>query len=277
MSKRIPLRGAKMLVTGAGSGIGKLIAVEAAARGAKLILWDLDLGAAQKTATAIQDAGGEAIAYKVNLADLKSIEKTADATLKQQGRVDILVNCAGVVSGKSVLDLSDKEIELTYQVNTLALYRTTKIFLPGMIARDRGMIVNIASAAALIGVAKQSDYSGSKAAALNFTEALRGELAKQGANVNTLTVCPFYVNTGMFEGVTTRFPLLLPIMDEDVVAEKIIRAMECGRHLLILPPFARISSVMLGIFPTGLRDWFANLFGLNAGMDEFIGRSKKSS
>lgn len=276
MSKRIPLRGAKILVTGAGSGIGELIAVEAAARGAHLILWDIDLGAAQTTATRIQDAGGDAIAYKVNLADPKSIEKTANATLKQQGRVDILVNCAGVVSGKSFLDMPDKELELTYLVNTLALYRTTRLFLPGMIKRNRGLVVNIASAAALIGVAKQTDYGGSKAAALNFTESLRAELRKQGSQVRTLAVCPYYINTGMFEGVTTRFPTLLPIMEEAEVAEKIVRAMEDGRQLLILPPFARASAVMLGLLPTDIRDWFANFFGLNAGMDDFIGRSKQS-
>lgn len=272
---RIPLKGAKVLVTGSGSGIGALIAKEAAFRGASLILWDINLEAAQKTADEISHEGGVAVAYQVNLADPKAIEKTAQMTLRQQGRVDILVNCAGIVTGKPFLEITDKQLQLTYDVNTLALYRTTREFLPGMLKRNRGVVVNIASAAGLIGVAKQTDYGGSKAAALNFTEALRSELKKQGSKVRTMGVCPYYINTGMFEGVTTRFPLLLPILEQSDVALKVVDGIESGRQLLVIPAFARVSSVMLGLLPTNLRDWFATFFGLNAGMDDFVGRSGK--
>src|SRR5207247_8346795 len=136
----------------------------------------------------------------------------------------ILINNAGVVSGKGLLEISEEAIQRTFDVNTLALFWTTRAFLPGMIARDRGHVVTIASAAGIVGTSRLVDYCASKHAAVGFNEALRLELKRQGNKVVTTVVCPFYISTGMFEGVKTRFPLLLPILEPQKVADRIVDA-----------------------------------------------------
>ena len=105
-----------------------------------------------------------------------------------------------------------------------------------MVARGSGHIVTVASAAGLIGSPRETDYAASKFAAVGFNEALRMELKRSAPGVKTTVVRPFYVDTGMFAGVKTRFPLLLPILKEDDVTERILRAVQhdtaAGRHAL---------------------------------------------
>src|SRR5699024_9406940 len=153
----------------------------------------------------------------VDVADRTAV---ADAA-KEAGPVDVLINNAGIVTGADLLDTTDEAIIRTFDVNTLALYWTTRAFLPAMRERDRGVIVTVSSAAGIAGVAKQTDYSASKFAAFGFTESLRNELRARGSAVSTVLVAPYYINTGMFDGVTTTFPRLLPILDEDDVARRI--------------------------------------------------------
>src|SRR5690625_7128582 len=100
--------------------------------------------------------------------------------------------------------------------------------------RDRCIIVTVSSAADIAGVAKHTDYTASKFAAFGFTESLRNELRARGSAVSTVLVAPYYINTGMFDGVTTKFPRLLPILDEDDVARRILDAIESGTQQLIL-------------------------------------------
>lgn len=265
------LSGARVVITGAASGIGRLMAIRAAQKGASLALWDLNLEAAEALAGKLRARGVKAIAYKVDVSKLASINTAAEATLEEFGGADVVINCAGIVTGKNFLDISDKQLQLIYDVNVLALYRITKQFLPGMIERENGCVVNIASAAGLIGVPKQTDYSGTKAAAMMFSDALRSELRRQGHPIQVMAVCPYYIDTGMFSGVSTRFPALLPILKPKYVAERIIRGIENGSRLLVIPWFAR-SPFLLRLFPVPIFDILSDFFGINEGMDEFVGR-----
>lgn len=260
----LPLTGATVLITGAGSGIGREMAIQASARGAHVIAWDLDADAAQVTA---QQTGGDAVA--VDVTDSAAVTAAASGVTA----VDVLINCAGVVTGKYLLDTTEAQIRRTFEVNTLAGYWTTRAFLPGMLDRDRGAIVTIASAAGLVGVAKQTDYSASKWAAIGFTESLRAELRALGSKVRTLVVAPYYVSTGMFEGVNTRFPLLLPILQPQKVATKVLNAIESGRQQLMLPPMITVVPA-LRILPPVAFDLILDLFGINHTMDHFVGRGK---
>ena len=124
----------------------------------------------------------------------------ADEVRSAAGEVDVLVNNAGIVSGRPLLELSDERIERTFAVNTLALFWTSKAFLPAMTARGSGHIVTVASAAGLIGTARETDYAASKFAAVGFNEALRLELRRSAPGVKTTLVCPYYIDTGMFDG-----------------------------------------------------------------------------
>ncbi|MDJ1370514.1 SDR family oxidoreductase [Gulosibacter molinativorax] len=264
------LRGQTVLITGGGSGIGRLMALEAAKRGARVVIWDLSEEAGAAVRDEVRGRGARAESFAVDVSDREAVARVALET----GDVDVLINNAGVVTGKRLLDASDADIERTYRVNLLALYWVTRAFLGGMIARKRGTVVTISSAAGLVGVAKQTDYSASKFAVFGFTESLRQELRKERTRVRTLTVCPYYIDTGMFEGVHTRFPRLLPILDPDDTAERIIRAIERGQSQLVLPAFVRVVPIVR-MLPTPVFDRMMDFFGINNTMDAFTGRREK--
>jgi all-trans-retinol dehydrogenase (NAD+) len=265
------IRGSRALITGAASGIGRLLAMELGKAGASLVLWDIDLQGLGVTQDELRLAGYDADIYACDLTRREDIEAVAAETLARSGPVDILVNNAGVVSGKHLLAISPAEIERTFQVNTLALFWTARAFLPGMLERDRGHVVTIASAAGLAGTSKLTDYCSSKFAAVGFDESLRVELKRQGSKVVTTVVCPFYTDTGMFDGVRTRFPWLLPILEPQYVVRRTVRAIQKDRRRLVMPRFV-YSGWATRLLPV---DWFDALmafFGISCSMDEFRGR-----
>lgn len=269
----LALSGARVLITGAGSGIGRLMALGAARRGAgEVILWDLSAERAGAVKAEVEAAGATASVGIVDVADRTAV---ADAA-KEAGPVDVLINNAGIVTGADLLDTTDEAIVRTFDVNTLALYWTTRAFLPAMRERDRGVIVTVSSAAGIAGVAKQTDYSASKFAAFGFTESLRNELRARGSAVSTVLVAPYYINTGMFDGVTTKFPRLLPILDEDDVARRILDAIESGTQQLILPPLSRFMPAAR-VLPVRAFDRVMDFFGINRTMDHFTGRPTSTS
>jgi all-trans-retinol dehydrogenase (NAD+) len=140
-----------------------------------------------------------------------------------------------------------------------------------MIRRGRGHIVTIASAAGLVGVARQADYSASKHAAVGFDESLRAELRRAAPFVKTTVVCPYYIDTGMFTGVKSRFPRLLPILHEQKVADRVLRAIRRNERRVLMPPLVRLLPAMR-LLPAPLFDRVVDLFGLNSGMEGFTGR-----
>lgn len=261
-----------MLITGAGSGIGRLMALESARRGAEVIGWDLSDQSGAETVSMIEAAGGRASSAVVNVADRQAVAAEAERT----GEVDVVVNNAGVVSGAPLLEIPDEKIQRTLDVNVAALYWVTKAFLPGMIQRRRGAVVTIASAAGWIGVARQTDYSASKWAAVGFMESLRNELRAAGHPIGTLTVTPYYIDTGMFEGVQTKWPWLLPILQPEQVSTAVIDALEADKHLVALPPLVEVVPA-LRVLPTRLFDAVADLLGVNQTMDHFRGRAETST
>ena len=265
------LRGSRILVTGGARGMGLAIAKGAAARGASVVLWDRDaeaLRAAEAEVAGVEPAVGQA----VDVADRKAVDAAAARLTSEQGPVDILVNNAGVVSGKRFSDLSPGEVERTLAVNAASLFWTTRAFLPAMIRRGRGRVVTMASAGGLVGVPGLSDYCASKFAAVGFHESLRAELRRAAPGVGATLVCPFFVNTGMFAGVRTRFPRLLPILEPETVAEAALRAVERDRALVIRPRFVH-SLKLLRLLPAGWLDPIAAFFGIHAAMDTFAGRA----
>jgi all-trans-retinol dehydrogenase (NAD+) len=244
------------------------MALLGADRGAEVLLWDRDGAAAERVAGEITAGGGRATASTVDVTDPAAVGALAAAA----GPVDVLINNAGVVTGRRLLDATEEQIRRTFEVNTLALYWSTRAVLPGMLERDRGTIVTIASAAGLVGVAKQTDYSASKWAAIGFTESLRAELRADRSRVSTLVVAPYYINTGMFNGVTTARPVLLPILQERDVSRRILDAIESGRQQLIMPWLARVLPAAR-ILPVAAFDAIVDSFGINRTMDTFTGRS----
>ena len=261
------------LVTGAASGIGRLLSLELADRGARLVLWDMDTDRLDTVVDEVRARGGEkAWGFRCDVTDRAMVERIADQVRAEVGDPIVVVNNAGVVNGHRLVDLAPEQIERTFAVNVLALYWVTKAFLPAMLACGEGHVVTVASAAGLVGVAKQTDYSASKHAAVGFDESLRMELRSMGSRLRTTVVCPYYIDTGMFEGVKTKRPFLLPILKQDKVARKIACAIERDRRTVILPPFIRLLPVTRAL-PVPLFDRLTDLFGVNQSMDEFVGRA----
>ena len=269
MGRGTSLSGRTVLVTGGGSGLGRRMAIGAARRGARVVIWDVSAESGSSVRDEIRAAGNLAEAQTVNVADKDAVKQAAAAA----GQVDVLVNNAGVVSGRQLLDATDEDIRRTFDVNVLALYWVTRAFLPGMVDRGRGTVVTVASAAGLVGVAKQSDYSASKFAAVGFNESLRAELRNGRTGVSTLVVCPYYIDTGMFDGVRTRFPRLLPILKEEEVAAGILDAIESGRQKLVLPPLVNLVPAAR-MLPVGAFDRLMDVLGINRTMDQFTGRAR---
>ena len=265
------IAGRRVLITGAASGLGLLLAWKFARRGAHVVLWDLNAAGLEAARCDLEAAGWS---VEIGVCDLSSYEaiEAGAASVLARGPVDVLINNAGVVTGKTLLDATPQEIERTFDVNVLALFWTTRAFLPAMLARDSGHIVTMASAAGIVGTSKLTDYCASKHAAVGFDESLRLELRRLGSRFMTTVVCPFYVNTGMFKGVRTRFPAILPILDPELVTDRIVDAIVRNKRRLILPGVVRTAWAGR-LLPLGAFDAIMEFLGINHSMDDFTGHA----
>jgi all-trans-retinol dehydrogenase (NAD+) len=230
------ISGEIVLITGAASGIGRLMAFEFAKRKATVVLWDINEEANEVVANEIQQQGLQAYSYSCDVSKREEIYKVARRVTEEVGDVTILVNNAGIGTSKSLLESPDNLIQKTMDVNALAHIWLLKAFLPKMMESNHGHIVTIASAAGLFGVNSLLPYCASKFAAIGIAESLGVELAvNQKDGIRTTCVCPYYINTGMFEGASTRFPHLLPIVTPEYAVEKIMEAVLTDEVMLIFP------------------------------------------
>jgi len=269
------LKGKTVLVTGGAAGIGRLMSLDMAKLGARLVIWDINKANLEKVVAELREITPDAgWGHIVDVTDRLAVYAAADRVKAECGQVDVLINNAGVVSGKMFLEVPDERIELTMKVNSLAMFWTCKAFLPDMMARDSGHVVTVASAAGLVGVAGLGDYCASKFAAVGFDESLRNELKKRGSKVKTTVVCPFYIDTGMFQGVKTRSQLLLPILKEREAAAKIVHAILHDRPRLLMPGILGTIGVLRALPISGF-DKAVTLLGVNSSMDEFTGHGGK--
>jgi len=271
------VKGQTVLVTGAGSGLGRLMAIRFAKLGCNLVLWDINEEGNKETAQQVKTHGVSVHTYKVDLSSRDDIYKVADETKKDVKMVDILINNAGIVTGRKFLQCPDNMIQKTMDVNIMAHFWTVKAFLPAMMKINKGHIISIASAAGFSGVTGLCDYCASKFAAVGFDESLRNELQSLGKDgVNTTVICPYYINTGMFEGVVTKFPFILPILEQDYVVDKIMEAILTNQSVLMLPRILYFVTAIKSMVPSSLYTYIANVTGVNNTMDMFVGRAKNN-
>jgi len=271
--KQKQIRGQIALVTGGGSGIGRLMALLLAKEGVTVVLWDINKEGADSVAGEINKSKGNAHAYQIDVTDREKVYKLVEQVKQEVGLIDILVNNAGVVAGEYFWDLRDDQIEKVMKVNALAPMWVAKAVLPDMMKRNIGHLVTISSAASSGGIPKLSDYCASKFAVFGWAESLRVELKMKGyTGIDTTIVCPFYIKTGMFEGVKNAN--LFQILDPDYVASKVIQAIKSRQLELYLPSLVISSFVLRSLLPAHIRDWCLNVLGLTKCMDEFRGLRK---
>ncbi|KAJ0405121.1 hypothetical protein ATCC90586_009692 [Pythium insidiosum] len=255
------VRGDVVLVTGGAMGIGRLLALKFARLGAIVVVWDLNEELGHKVVAEIEALGARGAFFQVNVTDRERVYAAAADVIQQFGGVDILINNAGIVDGKPILETSDSMIVRTMNVNATSHFWTIKAFLPGMLKRDRGHIVSIASAAGIFGCAGMVDYCASKFAAVGLMVSLRQELQAMGRNINLTLVCPSFINTGMFEGVKP--PLFTTLLSPEYVAEMIVAAIRRNQWKLLMPRILYVLEMLLLLLP----DWM--LTGVGHSMKTF--------
>jgi all-trans-retinol dehydrogenase (NAD+) len=234
------------VVTGAGQGLGRQLALQLSKCGATLVLWDIAGEKIRSVAAEIGEAGGTAHPYVVDCSKKEEVYRVAKQVREEVGEVAVLINNAGIAPEKAFIngDLKDEEIEKTYAVNALALYWTVRAFLPWMLERNYGYIVNVASIAAFGGYPYAADYSASKAAVLNFSETLRSELHATGRDgVSVTCVCPLFINTRMvWQSRALKKGHSESTMEPLYVAQRILTAMCDKQFLLALPKMVYFAS-----------------------------------
>jgi short-subunit dehydrogenase len=192
------------------------------------------------------------------------------------GEVDILINSAGIVTSNKTFDKQTAdEIVRTININTIAPMFVTRAMLPGMIRRNRGHVCNIASAGGMLSNPKMSVYAASKWGAIGWSDSVRIELQDMKSDVHFTTVAPYYINTGMFDGVKSR---IIPILKPEYVCKRIIRAIERNKSFRGIPFGFHFIRFWQFILPTRVFDWlFGEVMGIYHTMDNFTGRKPASA
>jgi len=274
---RKDISGEVVFITGAGSGIGRLMSEKFAECGATVICTDINKATADETANNIRAKKGKALSYKLDVTNQQEVYDLAKVVSKETGGVTILVNNAGIVTGRNLLECPDHLIIKTMEVNTTSHFWTLKAFLGPMIKKNHGHVVSIASLAGYFGSPKLIDYTASKFAAVGLMEALTMELWTEADKVNTTTVCPYFIKTGMFAGITSISPLL-PLMEPEYVADEILAGVLNNEVTLFIPRFQFTMLLLLkNLLPLKVGKVMSDFLGVEKQMDGFVGRSGKKS
>ncbi|KAF4575144.1 hypothetical protein EYR36_006500 [Pleurotus pulmonarius] len=256
-----------VVITGGSSGIGELLANTLAVRNVNVVVLDVN---------PIQTENYNITYYKCDVSKWEEVEAVSKQIIEEIGQPTVLVNNAGVVQGKLILDLSPEDVKQTFHVNTLAHFWTLKAFLPGMIEAKSGHIFTMSSVMGLVGSAQMTDYCASKAALVLLNESLRYELDKRYKcpQIRTTLITPGHVLTPLFS--TTKLPtwplfkFLAPSLHPVTVVKSIIAAMDEQHSQTLMMPFYTQFAPYMPILPSFLRDLFQWLSGADYAMESFV-------
>ncbi len=209
------LSGRIALITGAGQGIGKAIALKLASYGADVAVVDVNLENAQQTAREAQTMGRKAVALKVDVSNLKETEEMAEKVFKDLEGIHILVNNAGITKDGLILRMTEEDWDRVIDVNLKGAFNCTKSVLKYMSKMHWGRIVNIASVVGVMGNAGQANYAASKAGLIGLTKSIAREFA--GRNITCNAVAPGFIETAMTGALS------------DKVKEDLLRQIPLGR------------------------------------------------
>jgi len=225
------------VVTGAGRGIGRAIALKFASEGADVVCVSRTAGNAEKVSNEVRALGRRSWAFAVDVADAAAVNAAAEKILADAGRVDILVNNAGVTRDGLLMRMSDADWDMVMNTNLKGAFLFTKAFVRAFIKQRSGRIINIASVIGLIGNAGQANYAASKAGVIGFTKATAREVASRGITVNALA--PGFIETDMTavlnpalkEQLLKQIPLNSFGQPEDIAAAALFLASPGARYI----------------------------------------------
>jgi butyryl-CoA dehydrogenase len=184
-------------ITGAGSGIGRALARDLAGQGSHLALSDIDEAGLAETVALCEGQGVKVTSHRLDVADKAAVFAWADQVVAEHGRVDLVINNAGVALGATVEGMSYEDLEWLMGVNFWGVVHGTKAFLPKLTAQGSGHVVNISSVFGLLSIPSQSAYNAAKFGVRGFTDALRMELEIEGRGVSCTTIHPGGIKTNI--------------------------------------------------------------------------------
>ncbi len=265
------LSGKRVLITGGARGIGLSLALRFVEEGAVILLTDLDEPALEPALEAVRMKGGkDAKAFAADVADAASVAALRERVHRAAGPVDVLVNNAGLVFGGPFLDVPLDRHAKTFAVNLGGVVAMTHAFLPDLLARPEGHLVNVASASGMLGLPNGATYAASKWGVIGFSDSLRQELELQGhGHVRVTTVCPSYVTTGLFDGA--RAPSLVPFLKPEKVADLTVRAVRHDKLYVRAPLMVKTIPLLKGILPTRLFEVTSRVLRVSTSMLEWRG------
>jgi 3-oxoacyl-[acyl-carrier protein] reductase len=195
----VRLDGKVAVITGAGRGLGKEAALLFAKEGAKVMVCDINQESAEEVASSVNAGGGEALAFRVDVTDAASVQAMVDAVVERYGRIDVLVNNAGITADAQLVKMTDDQWDRVINVNLKGVYLCTKAVAPVMIAKGSGRIINTSSVVGIYGNFGQTNYVATKAGVIGMTKVWAKELGRKGITVNA--VAPGFIMTDMMSTV----------------------------------------------------------------------------
>ncbi|XP_003707776.1 short-chain dehydrogenase/reductase family 16C member 6 isoform X2 [Megachile rotundata] len=231
-----------VLVTGAGHGIGREVALKYASLGATVVCWDLNQQGNDETINEIKKLGAsKAYGYKCDVSNREEVFQVAEVMRKEVGNVTILINNAGIMPTRNLLDHTPEEIKRIFDINVMAHFWTLQAFLPSMIQKNHGHVVALSSVAGFFGLPNLVPYCASKFAVRGLMEALHEELRvsnkDKASNINFTTICPYMVNTGLCKKPKIRFTSFMAIISPKDAAAEIVKAQRRNYVELSIPSF----------------------------------------
>jgi 3-oxoacyl-[acyl-carrier protein] reductase len=205
------LSGKVSIITGAGQGIGRATAQKFAAEGARVAVCDINPGAAEETAAAIRAADGEAAPWRIDVTDRASIDEVVRGVMAKWGRIDTLVNNAGIVQDAQLRKMTDEQFDRVIEVNLKGVYNCTRAVVDIMVEQNSGVILNASSIVGLYGNFGQTNYAASKFAVIGMVKTWARELGRKGIRANA--VCPGFIETPILASIPDK---VLHMMEDKV-------------------------------------------------------------
>ena len=202
------LAGKVAIITGAGRGIGYATALKFGKEGAIVISCDINADQAQQAARDVAEAGGEAMGFQIDVRDPDSLETMVEAVVGKYGRIDCLVNNAGIVQDSTLKNMTEEQFDSVIEINLKGVYNCTKAVVDVMLKQSSGVILNASSIVGLYGNFGQTNYAASKFGVIGMVKTWARELGRKGIRANA--VCPGFVST--------------PILGK--IPEKVLKALE---------------------------------------------------
>ncbi len=273
MAKKVEVEGKRVLVTGGAQGMGRLWVEHFLADGARVAIWDRSQETLNALKAELAGRGHKVFVQGLDITDERAVGRAADELSRKWGDVEILVNNAGIVVGGPFEEVPYSDLARTVAVNLTALMHITRIYLPQMMKRGAGHLINVSSASGFLGVPYMPAYTASKWGVIGFTESIRLEL-KQGGydNVGVSLFCPSYVKTGMFDGA--KAPFMTPLLTPEEAVGRAYAAFRAGAYLIKEPFMVKMTPVLRALMPTSMFDAIADRLGVTGSMKEWTGHGK---